>query len=182
MPVEGDTMRQAVRTLAMLVAATAAAAPMLPARAGGTLEGRVVTLYVLTYDDPAAPILESRGRTVVVREGVVEFALGPEYRTPGFDIVPVEIEIGTSRITFAYPEGLKGGFFDAAFNGYVLRFETECALFETVTIDAQATTMPFGAADIRTDRGQLFINVAGRSYGPEVTLALDLVVADCPMS
>jgi hypothetical protein len=30
--------------------------------------------------------------------------------------------------------------------------------------------------------GALFINVADRVYGPEVTLALDLVVADCPLS
>jgi hypothetical protein len=170
-------MQGIATALTVLAAMTTA----LPATAGGTLEGRIVTLYVLTYDDPAAPILESQGRTVKVDDGV-EFGLGPEYRTPGFDIVPVEIAIDPARITFAYPQGGAGNFFPAAFNGYVLRFETECALFESVTIDAGATTMPIRPEDIRTDRGALYINVAGRDYGPGTQLALDMVVSDCPMS
>ncbi|MFN4157291.1 MAG: hypothetical protein ACK4GO_02655 [Gemmobacter sp.] len=165
-----------------IAALSACIAACLTAPTGaGTLEGRIVTLHVLTYDDPANPILEGRGRTVKV-DSEVEFGLGPEYRTPGFDIVPVEIEIDPARITFAYPAVGTGAFFSAAFNGYVLRFETDCALFERVTIDPAATTMAVTEADIFTDRGQLFINVAGRSYGPDVTLALDLVVADCPLS
>lgn len=163
--------------LALAAMAACLAAPAF----AGTLEGRIVTLYVLTYEDPAAPILESRGRTVVVDDDV-EFGLGPEYRTPGFDIVPVEIEIEPTRIRFSYPEGIAGQFYQSEFNGYVLRFETECALFESVTVDAAATTMPTAPGDIFTDKGALYINVSGRSYGPDVRLALDLAVADCPMS
>jgi hypothetical protein len=159
--------------LALLLSAT-------PALAGGTLEGRIVTLNVLTYDDPARPILESRGRTVTVGAGV-EFGMGPENRTPGFDVVPVEVQIGPTRIEFSYGEGT-GRFWSARFNGYVLRFDTECALFESFAIDRAATTMPVTAADIHAEVGALFINVADRVYGPEVTLALDLVVADCPLS
>lgn len=151
-----------------------------PAFAGGTLEGRIVTLNVLTYDDPAKPILESRGRTVTVGAGL-EFGMGPEYRTPGFDVVPVQVQIGPTRIEFSYGQD-RGTFWDARFNGYVLRFETECALFERVAIDRAATTMPVTEADIRAEVGALFINVAARDYGPDVTLALDLVVADCPLS
>ncbi|MGQ0565818.1 MAG: hypothetical protein ACT4OK_12200 [Gemmobacter sp.] len=151
-----------------------------PVLAGGTLEGRVVTLNVLTYDDPAAPILESRGRTVTVGEGV-EFGMGPEYRTPGFDVVPVQVQIGPARIEFSYGEG-NGQFWAAKFNGYVLRFVTECALFESVAIDEAATTMPVTMDDIRADVGALYINVQGRDYGPDVTLALDLVITDCPLS
>lgn len=147
------------------------------AQAGGTLEGRIVTLNVLTYDDPAAPILESVGRTVKVGAGV-EFGMGPEYRTPGFDVVPVQVEIGPTRIEFSYGD-ISGQFWPAGFNGYVLRFQTECALFEKVTIDAAATTMPLAEADIFSDQGALFINVQGQDFGPQVTLALDLVVSDC---
>ena len=148
--------------------------------AGGTLQGRIVTLNTLTYDDPAAPILESRGRTVTVGDGV-EFGLGPEYRTPGFDVVPVQVQISPTRIEFSYGTD-RGSFWSSAFNGYVLRFETDCALFDRVTIDTAATTMAVTESDIRTEAGALFINVAARAYGPDVTLALDLVVTDCPIS
>ena len=34
-------------------------------------------------------------------------------------------------------------------------------------------------ADIRTDGGALYINVAGRDYGPDAALGLDLTVGDC---
>lgn len=152
----------------------------LPAVAGGTLEGRTVTLNVLTYEDPLAPILESRGRTVVVGDGI-EFGMGPEFRTPGFDVVPVEVQIGPSRIEFSYGAE-EGQFWTSAFNGYVLRFETDCALFDGWTIDAAATTMPVTEADIHAEGGALYINVSGLTYGPEATLAVDLSVTDCPLS
>ena len=35
----------------------------------GTLEGRLVTFTVETWDDPEAPLLVARGRTVVVGTG-----------------------------------------------------------------------------------------------------------------
>lgn len=151
----------------------------LPA-AAGTLDDRVVTLHVMTWDDRATPFFDSRGRTVTVGQGL-EFGMGPEYRTPGFDVVPVQVQIGPTRIEFSYGQD-RGTFWDSTFNGYVLRFETECALFEAVRIDRAATTMPVTDADIHAEVGALFINVAGRDYGPEVTLALDLVVSDCPLS
>lgn len=145
--------------------------------AGGTLDGRLVTLNVLTYNDPATPFFESRGQTVRVGPGV-EFGMGPEFQRPDFDVVPVQVEIGPDRIEFSYGDDA-GSFYDAAFNGYVLRFEVECALFETVSIDETTTTMPVTIADIRTEGGALFINVAGRDYGPGVRLALDFTVGDC---
>ena len=46
-------MRCLILTLALLAAA--------PALAGGTLEGRLVTMNVATWDDPAAPLFESVG-------------------------------------------------------------------------------------------------------------------------
>lgn len=152
----------------------------LPAMAEDTLEGRLVTFSVFTYDEPAQPFLQARGKTVMVGQGV-EFGLGPEGFTGGLDVVPVTVEIGPSRIELSYPLG-SGQFYASTFNGYVLRFETECALFQLVAIDTKATTMPLSQTDIHAETGALFINVSGRDYGPDKHIALNVVVADCPSS
>lgn len=158
--------------LALMLAAS-------PALAGGTLEGRIVTLNVETWDDAAQPILISVGRTVQVGAGV-EFGMGPEGRTPGFDVVPVQVEILPDRIEFSYGvESGTGDFWPARFNGYVLRFAVECALIAGAKVDAAATTMPVTDADVFSDGQALFVNVAGRAYGPDARLAVDLVVTDC---
>jgi len=164
-------MRRAV--LAACLAGLAAA----PAVAG-TLEGRLVTFTVETWDDRDQPYLQARGRTVVVGQGV-EFGLEPEGLTGGLDVVPVTVEIGPTRIELSYPRGF-GRFYEATFNGYVLRFETDCALFEHVAIDPATTTMD--VTEIWAEAGALYINVSGLGYGPEATLSLDLEVADCPLS
>ncbi len=144
----------------------------------GTLEGRLVTFTVETWDDRAAPLLVARGRTVTVGQGT-EFGLGPEGFTGGLDVVPVTVEIGPTRIELSYPKGI-GRFFDAKFNGYVLRFETDCALFQDVAVDPSGTTMK--VTEVFSENGALYINVSGLGYGPQSTLALDLEVADCPLS
>jgi hypothetical protein len=144
----------------------------------GTLEGRLVTFTVETWDVREQPFLQARGRTVTVGRGV-EFGLEPEGLTGGLDVVPVTVEIGPTRIELSYPRGI-GRFFEAEFNGYVLRFETECALFENVAIDPAATTLK--VTEVWSEGGALYINVSGLGYGPEATLALDLEVADCPLS
>lgn len=164
------------------ILATAIALLAGPALAGGTLEGRLVTLNVLTYDDPADPILESTGRTVQVGGGV-EFGMGPEGAQNGFDVVPVQVEIRPQRIELSYGAGA-GNFWPAAFNGYVLRFAApaDCALFTGARIDREASTMPLQDTDIRVTRDAVYINVAGRDYGPEARLAIDLGVADCTLS
>jgi hypothetical protein len=146
--------------------------------AGGTLEGRLVTFTVETWDDRAAPLLVARGRTVTVGRGT-EFGLGPEGFTGGLDVVPVTVEIAPSRIELSYPAGI-GRFYEARFNGYVLRFETDCALFEKVAIDPAGTRMK--VTEVWAETGALYINVSGLGYGPESRLALDLEVADCPLS
>jgi hypothetical protein len=147
--------------------------------AGGTLEGRLVTFTVETWDIRDQPYVEARGRTVTVGQGV-EFGLEPEGLVGGLDIVPVTVEIGPTRIELTYPAAGSGQFYTAAFNGYVLRFETDCALFEGFAIDRAATTIP--VTEIWAETGALYINVAGLTYGPDATLALDLTVADCPLS
>jgi hypothetical protein len=144
----------------------------------GTLEGRLVTFTVETWDERATPLFEARGRTVTVGQGV-EFGLDPEGFTGGLDVVPVDVQIGSTRIELSYPKGI-GRFYTSAFNGYVLRFATDCALFEHVAIDPVATTMK--VTEVWAESGALYINVSGLGYGPASTLALDLEVADCPMS
>ena len=160
-----------IRAAALLVLM---AAPV----AAGTLEGRLVTFSVETWDQRDQPYLQARGRTVTVGKGV-EFGLEPEGRTAGLDVVPVTVEIAPTRIELSYPRGI-GRFHKAAFNGYVLRFVTDCALFDSVTVDPAGTTMP--VTEIWAEAGALFINVSGLGYGPKATLALDLKVADCPLS
>lgn len=168
----------ALRASLALAVATAA----WPAAAAGTLEGRIVTLNTLTYDDPAAPLFESEGRTVRVGGGV-EFGMGPEFAGGLLDVVPVQVEIAPARIEFTYPaEAGTGSFYGAGFNGYVLRFATECALFDAIAVDRAFTTMDIGAGDVFAEVGALYINVEGLPYGPDARLALDLSVADCPLS
>lgn len=144
----------------------------------GTLEGRLVTFTVETWDDREAPLLVARGRTVTVGQGT-EFGLDREGFTGGLDVVPVAVEIGPTRIELSYPKGI-GRFYEAKFNGYVLRFETDCALFEKVAIDPEGTNMQ--GAEAWAETGALYVNVSGLGYGPASTLALDLEVADCPLS
>ena len=146
--------------------------------AGGTLEGRLVTFTVETWNDFENPLLVARGRTVAVGAGT-EFGLGPEGFTGGLDVVPVAVDIGPSRIELSYPRGI-GRFYEARFNGYVLRFEDTCSLFDKVAIDPSGTTMQ--VTEVWAESGSLYINVSGLAYGPEARLALDLEVADCPLS
>ncbi|MFE3835922.1 hypothetical protein [Pseudogemmobacter sonorensis] len=147
----------------------------------GTLEGHLVTFHVMTWDDPEALIFDSKGRTVVV-DARQEFGLEPEGLVPGFDIVPAQVEIGPTRVEVGYDDGISGRFYDSVFNGYVLRFEAQCALFESHRIDADATTMPLTEAHVFTRGNALYINVADMDYGPEARLAIEMEVADCPLS
>jgi len=161
-----------------VIRAAALAAVIAGPAFAGTLEGRLVTFTVETWDDREAPLLAARGRTVTVGQGV-EFGLDREGTTGGLDVVPVDVEIGPTRIELSYHQGI-GRFFDAKFNGYVLRFETECALFENVSVDTAASTLK--VTDVWAEVGALYINVSGLGYRPGATLALDIEVADCPLS
>ena len=165
---------------AALLAALLAFPAMAPVRAG-TLEGRAVTFLVMAWDDPEMPFLEAPGHTVVVGDGV-EFDFAPEGTFSGLQVVPMQVEIGPRRVEITYPEGAEGWFHDSAFNGYVLRFETDCALFAGWKLDRAFTTLPVRDDGIFTDHGALYINVSGMRYGPEQRLAVDLDVMDCPIS
>lgn len=62
----------------------------------------------------------------------------------------------------------------------MLRFETDCALFDKVAVDAASTTMK--VTDVWALTGALYINVSGLGYEPEAKLALDVEVGDCPLN
>ena len=163
----------------MIRAAVLAALLATPAGAG-TLDGRLVTFTTMTWDDPAAPVFEGPSKTVTVGKGV-EFGLESDQIINGLELVPVQVEIQPQRVEMTYPKGM-GNFYEAPFNGYVLRFDTECALFSGWAVDREFTTLPITDSDIFTDRGALYINVSGMSDGPEERLAVDLDVTDCPIS
>jgi hypothetical protein len=152
-----------------------------PALADGTLEGRVVTFSVLTYDDPEMPIFVGRGQTVQVGRGV-EFGLGPEGAQNGVDVAPVTVDIGPTRVEVRFDQGVGGQLLTARFNGYVLRFEADCALFKGVRIDPVVTNIPLLSDAITTETGTLYVNVAGLRYTRESRFALDIDVTDCPLS
>lgn len=152
-----------------------------PALAETTLEGRLVNFSVLVYDDPARPIFVGQGKTVQVGQGV-EFGLEQEGAQNGVDVVPVAVDISPRRIEVAFREGFAGELVSAAFNGYVLHFETDCALFEKVGIDRGFTTMAMADADIRADVSTLYVNMSGKSFAPGSRFALDVQVGDCPLS
>lgn len=152
----------------------------IPAAADSTLSGRTVTFTVLIYDNHHLPMLKAVGRTVTVGQ-CVEFGLDPKGVIVGMRVVPVQIEISPTRLQARYNVD-PGVFYDARFNGYVLIFETDCALFDHVRIDHAFTTMPLEDRDVWAKRGGLLSNVAGKQYGPNQRFALDFDVVDCPLS
>lgn len=166
-------MKPLVAALALLLAASGAVA--------GDLRGRIVTLGVLAYDDPARPIYQGRGRTVKVGDGV-EFGLDPEGSQNGVDVHPVSVDIGPRRIEIAFDRTGAGYLLTAAFNGYLLQFEAECALFTGARVDEGATNVPLAPDALRIEGGTLHINVSGLYFTPDSRLAIDLDVTDCPLS
>jgi hypothetical protein len=151
-----------------------------PAGADTTLRERIVTFSVLSYDDPLLPIYEGSGQTVMVGDGV-EFGLNPGYPQNGVDVVPVQVDIGPARVEVQFRTPL-GYLLDATFNGYVLAFATECALFKGVRVDTAFTNMAITDADVTVQGGTLMVNVAGLPFTSQSRFAIDLEVADCPLS
>ena len=144
-----------------------------PSTTGSAVMLEPAPTWQASHDTVVGMWLEGRPTTLKPRAGTLVGFTG------GLDVVPVAVEIGPTRIELSYPQGI-GRFYEAKFNGYVLRFETDCALFEKVAIDPAGTTMQ--GVEVWAETGALYIDVSGAGYGPTSTLALDLEVADCPMS
>jgi hypothetical protein len=150
------------------------------AHAEGTLRDRIVTFSVLAYDDPLQPIFEGAGQTVAVGDGI-EFGIKPGGLQNGVDVAAVQVDIGPARVEVRFREP-PGYLLQAEFNGYVLAFVTDCALFEDVQLDTAFTNMDIAAADVTVQGGTLYVNVAGLLFTGTSRFAIDLTVADCPLS
>ena len=144
------------------------------------LQGHTVRFSVLAYDDPDAPIFVGQGVTVVVGAGV-EFGLGREGAQEGVDVAPVTVDIGARRIEVRYHPPA-GWLLAAKFNGYILEFVSDCALFDRVTIDRATSNLPLAEDAITVKGDTLYINVQGLRYTADSQFALNLDVADCPLS
>jgi hypothetical protein len=153
-----------------------------PVFAEDTLIGRSVTFNVLAYDDPKRPLFRGRGRTMTVSEAAVEFGIGPEGVQNGLDVVPVAVNIGERRIEVDFWPSGEGQAAIAKFNGYVLDFSTNCALFINAALDEDFTTLPLKPDAVTFDRGVLYINVSGLFFSSESRLAVDFELGDCPIS
>lgn len=169
------------RLVRMVLAAAVAAQIAGPAGAQGGLVDRVVTFSTLTYDVPEKPLYVGKGRTVLVGDGV-EFGLEPEGVQNGLDVVPVMVNIGATRVEVDFSFTPPGHFVTSTFNGYLLSFETECALFLGARVDPAATNLPLAADAVSYDRTEVRINVSGLAFDRSSRIAVDLEVADCPLS
>lgn len=150
------------------------------AAADGGLLGRSVVFSVETWDDPEAPYLQSSAYRAVVGPGP-EFGLAPESNGELF-VVPVLIDIADDRIDISFKNVPAGTFFDAAFNGYVLTFETDCVLFRSAILDTKATTLPIGKEAITVTPQSVRVNVPGLSHDENSTIGVRLDIEDCPVS
>lgn len=168
-------MRRAAPALALAASLLAG-----PAWAEAGLLGRSVVFSVETWDDPAAPYLQSSAYRATVGPGP-EFGLAPETNGQLY-VVPVLIDIGDDRIDISFKNIPAGTFFDAAFNGYILTFETDCVLFQNAILDDKATTLPLDKNAVEVTPQAVRVNVAGLSHTQDTTIGVRLDVQDCPMS
>lgn len=151
------------------------------ANAESSLIGRDVSLSILTYDIREKPLFAGEPHSVIVGDGI-EFGLNYEGAQNDLDVVPLMIDISKSRIELNYSVAEPGYFFGAIFNGYVLSFNTDCVLFQRAEVDTEHTNMPIDNDRISFDRGILYINVSDISFDRNSKFAVDIEVADCPLS
>lgn len=161
----------------LMIAAVSMANPTaLPAQ---TLMGAEMQVQVVTYDDPAAPMLESLIYTAQIGPGP-EFGLQQEGH-PFLDIVPVSIDIGDEGATFSYAvTEAKGSFTPAQFNGYILTI-APCAEMAGPALVA-AEDIALSPDRITAQDNQLFINVEALSYQPSTRFDISFEVRSCPVS
>lgn len=168
--------RPSTLAAALVLSAAAAGAEMVPEG----LEGRSVTFNILTYDDPDQPLFDGIRHPALVGDGV-EYGLGPEGAQNGIDVVPVLIDVSARRIEFSYAATPPSSFMRAEFNGYVLRFPTECLLLTGAALIPDATTLELEPEDLRVEPQALFVNVSGLTFDREDRITVAVDVMDCPI-
>ena len=162
------------------LALTLALTPVVVRAENGGLSGRTVIFNVLTYDDPDAPVF-------VGPDYAAKVTAGPEFGMirEGYDgmaVVPVLVDFADTRLDLTYAQTEPGSFTAARFNGYVLRFPTDCVLIGSAAIDPAATTLPLTNADLILTGQSLSINVQGRRHDRNSRIGVKLSVMDCPVS
>ncbi|MEQ8699768.1 MAG: hypothetical protein RLO48_15175 [Bauldia litoralis] len=160
-----------------LMAVALLGAPLALA-ADATLMGRTVTLRVLTYDDPNAPLFEGRSYATQVGDGT-EFGLKTEGVQNDIDVVPIRVDIGPSRIEFSYETAVPGELATAKFNGYVLDFGGDCNLFWSARVDRDYSDFPVTEKRVFFEKGTLYVDVSGLTYDRQSRFAIDLELSGC---
>ena len=168
--------RTALTVLAAWLALHAA-----PAVAEPTLTGREVTVYVLTYDDPARPLFFGRLHATTVGDGV-EFGLEPEGVQNNLDVAPSLIDVGPTRIEISYAPTPPGMLATARFNGYIFAFAPKCLLFAGARIDREVTNVALQDSALTLHGPSLRLNVTGLVHDRATRIAFDLDIRDCPVS
>lgn len=146
----------------------------------GSLTGREVLFSILTLDNPKEPLFTSTDYGAVVGPGP-EFGMVREGTAFGLSSVPVLVDLGTNRLDLSYPGEAPGRFMAARFNGYVLRFPTDCVLITGAAIDPDATTLPLTNDNLIVSPQSLEINVSAHEYDETTRIGVLIDVRDCPI-
>jgi hypothetical protein len=165
-------------TRSAFLAALLLAGYPLPPGAEPTLMGRKVSFHILTYDDPDSPLFVGRDHKAKVTKAT-EFGLGTEGAQNNLDVVPILVDISGTRIEIRYSIAEPGELAEAAFNGYVLAFESDCLLFQNAWVDRRFSNLPMTNDRVSFDGGTLFLNVSGFKYDRDSRFAVDLDLAEC---
>ena len=147
---------------------------------GEGLEGLAVSFTVESWEEDRAAPLYLGDRFEGVVGGGPEFGLDRGPSMNGYDTVPVLVDISAARVDLFYKGSGPGIFTQAAFNGYVMRFDAgDCAVFEGARLDRTVTTLPMAPADVAVEGSALLIDVGGMEFGPTDRIAVEVDVADC---
>ena len=146
--------------------------------AEATLLGREVSLQVVTFDDPNAPIFESDVKWAAT-SNEIEFGLQRTKSPEDIDVIPVLIDVQSTHITFNYNTAVPGELYPAKFNGYIIDFHAGCDLVTGASLDTSDTTLPIGDDALFWDKDRLYVNVQGQSFNRKSRIAIDLEINDC---
>jgi len=155
---------------------------VLPAfvNAEQTLTGRSVEFSVQTYNDPQNPFFAGRVHKAIVSEGI-EFGLGREGAQNNMDVVPILVDIDENSIEISFSISDPGILASARFNGYIIKFPTDCALLRGARIDQDNTNVEIDNKRISNDATTVMVNVSGLRNDRTSRIAVDLDVRDCPL-
>jgi len=155
---------------AILIAAWLAMAPFIHAQG---LEGSQVTL---TGDLPVLGTPFTEPNTETVGPGL-EFPAGSLMALPGFEVIPVNIDVGANSISGKYTTDEIAE--TATFNGYVFDFAAGSPTITGATVDPSTTFAP-GSLQLGFSAHEVTINVEGLTVTPTSSFLVDLTTVPVP--